>query len=113
MIFNIIYVKDIVFVLLNYTLKISCIFCVLQQKRDKKKVEVFMQQYGLEPCPKCGGKRVAVQTSAGSGIVVSQPQGDSGWMGNKKSTLIQSSACIKCGYLEFYAREPEKLVPDS
>jgi predicted nucleic-acid-binding Zn-ribbon protein len=71
-----------------------------------------MQQYGLEPCPKCGGKRVAVETSSGYGIAVSQPQRNPGWTGNKKRTTIQSSACTKCGYLELYAQEPEKLVPD-
>ncbi len=72
-----------------------------------------MQQYGLEPCPKCGGKRVAVAIGAAYGLSVIQPQHDPGWVGNKNATSLQASTCTKCGYVEFYAREPEKIVPDA
>jgi predicted nucleic-acid-binding Zn-ribbon protein len=72
-----------------------------------------MQESNIQPCSKCGGNCFAVIINAYSSLGVEQPKRDPGFIGGKNRSRLKSVACGTCGYIELYAEEPEKIVPDT
>ncbi|RWZ58572.1 hypothetical protein EQV77_06290 [Halobacillus fulvus] len=60
-------------------------------------------------CPKCQGERVKCYVDQGlKGLLVKNAEGDK-LFGNKKNTRINPLVCTDCGWVEWYADEPQNL----
>jgi hypothetical protein len=61
-------------------------------------------------CGKCGNEMIKCYVDEGfSGLTVKNPDGEK-LFSNKKNTRINPTICTKCGFTEWYAEEPEKLI---
>lgn len=69
-----------------------------------------MDNSNTHPCPKCGSVSVEVAVNSAY-FSITQFQRDPGILGNKNRTIIRAFACTNCGYIEFYAKEPQKIIP--
>lgn len=68
-----------------------------------------MQSTNISPCPRCSGSRtdVGIVTGQGFNLVQFRKKG----LFNKSSD-VTTIVCLNCGYIEFYALDPQKLIPD-
>lgn len=61
-------------------------------------------------CVKCGNKLIKCYVDDGlKGLLVKNPEGDR-LFSNKKLTVVNPYICSSCGFTEWYADEPEKLI---
>ena len=57
-------------------------------------------------CPKCHGPQVHAQ---GGGYVTLMSDHDRNFLGMAPTTLCEAWVCSQCGYIEWYAKNPEQL----
>lgn len=61
-------------------------------------------------CEKCGSKLIKCFIDNGfKGLIVKNPEGDR-FLSNKKNTTVNPYICSNCGFAEWYAEEPERLI---
>ncbi|MEK4563533.1 hypothetical protein MKX54_02440 [Alkalihalobacillus sp. FSL R5-0424] len=61
-------------------------------------------------CEKCGSETIECHVDQGlSGFIVKNPEGAK-LSTNSKLSVIKPIVCLSCGYTEWYAETPEKLL---
>ena len=69
-----------------------------------------MDNYHERTCLKCESEMIKCYVADGlKGLLVKNPEGDR-LFSNKKHTNINPYVCSNCGFAEWYADEPGKLI---
>lgn len=62
------------------------------------------------PCAKCGGPTTIAAFAAFMNSGVLYPPGK---RFTRRFSRLRTVVCLRCGYTEWYAEEPDKVAPDS